>query len=384
MFKKKISSNVVILGIVSLFNDFSSEMVYPLIPLFLTSLGAPIAIIGLIEGIAELSASFFKVFFGVLSDRIHKRKIFVGGGYFFTTSAKVIIGLSYHWFFALFGRIVDRIGKGMRTSPRDALIAESSARQRYGTSFGLHRALDTVGAIAGPLVAMGLLAFFGNNIRPIFFIASIFGLISVVLVVWLVKEPSIKKETFLSFHISQTLTTPFKYFLFASALFALGNSSNVFLILKAKALGMSTMTITFMYAVYNAVYASCSFVAGIVSDKIGAKKVLAAGYFLFAGLYVLFGLNSSFLGLWLLFMCYGVYMALTDGVSSAYISHIVQHKALASAFGLHQALTGICTFFASLLAGVLWSQVGMNTPFFVGAFFAAIAAILFCVMPGRK
>jgi len=382
--KEKISRNIVVLGLVSFFNDFSSEMVYPIIPIFLVSLGVPIAIIGLIEGIAESTASLLKVFSGWFSDRVQKRKVFVGFGYLFSSLSKIIMGVSQGWPLFLCGRVIDRIGKGVRTSPRDALIAESSLQEYRGKSFGLHRAMDTMGAVIGPLAALTLIGYFGDNLRPIFYLAFIPGIIGVFLLLLFVTEKTVEHKIISPKFVFPVARSPFFVFLCISALFALGNSSNAFLILKAKNLGLSTMLIIFVYVVYNIVYALFSTYAGMVSDKIGPKKVLLFGFFLFALIYFLFALNTSVLGVWLLFAAYGFYMALTDGVSSAYVSSLVVNKMLATTFGLYQTTIGVCTFFSSIIAGLLWTHVSPNAPFFFGACLALIAALLFLVVQWKQ
>ncbi len=376
--KNTISKNVFALGFVSFFNDFASEMVYPIIPLFLTGfLGVPVSLIGLIEGIAESSASLFKMLFGWLSDKLHIRKDFVATGYSFSTFSKILIGLAGSWPLVLLGRFVDRLGKGIRTSARDALITESTDPESRGRAFGFHRALDTAGAVVGPLVAILLIHLFNNNLRPIFFVAFIPGFLGVLLLIFFVKDIRGKKDA-KSFNFRlQDLNPSFKIFLLISVVFALGNSSDAFLILRAKNLGIGISLTVFAYVLYNITYAAFSYPAGIISDKVGRRRVLAIGFVIFSIVYLLFGLTKSSWLIWLLFPIYGIYMAQTDGVGKAYISDLVEKEKLGTAFGIYQMATGICAFFSSLIAGLLWSKVSPSAPFYFGSFLALVSVVIF-------
>lgn len=383
--KLGIPRNVVILGLVSFFNDVASEMIYPLVPIFLTSvLGAPVSIVGLIEGIAESIASILKVVFGWLSDKLRKRKPFIVAGYSLSTVSKIIFGLAYSWPFVLLARFIDRFGKGTRTSARDALIAESSEASVRGKTFGFHRALDTLGAVVGPLLALVAIKALDNNIRLIFFLSFIPAFIGVLLLLFFVKEKGRKQKNSSDFQFHwRDIDPSFKVFLLISFIFALGNSSNAFLILRAQNLGLSVTMVILVYVLYNFVYAIFSIPAGIISDKIGPKKLLLAGFLLFALIYLFFGLITKSLFLWLLFPFYGIYMALTEGVSKAYISNLVPQEKIGTAFGIYQTTIGLCAFFASWIAGLLWSYVGISSPFIFGSMMAILAALLFIVL-GKK
>ncbi len=380
--KLGISKNVFVLGLVSFFNDVASEMIYPIVPIFLTSiLGAPVAVVGLIEGIAESTASILKVVSGVLSDKFRKRKPFVIVGYSFSTISKIILSLAYSWPFVLFARFIDRFGKGIRTSARDALIAESSENAARGRSFGFHRAFDTLGAVVGPLIALLAIHFLDNNFRLIFFLAFIPACIGVILLIIFVKEK--RKEENLPFTLNfswHNLDSSFKIFLLISFIFALGNSSDAFLILRAQNLGLSLVSVILAYVLFNFTYAIFSIPAGIISDKIGPKKVLLAGFVLFSAIYLFFGLTNVTLLLWILFPLYGIYMALTEGVGKAYISNLVPQEKTGTAFGIYQTIIGLCTFFASLIAGLLWTYIGVSTPFIFGSVMAVISALLFVIL----
>jgi len=383
--KSGISKNVFVLGLVSFFNDVASEMIYPIVPIFLTSvLGAPVAIVGLIEGIAESTASVLKVVSGWLSDKWQKRKLFVVAGYLFSAISKILLSLAYSWPFVLFARFVDRFGKGTRTSARDALITESSENKVRGKAFGFHRTFDTLGAVVGPLIALLAIHFLDNNFRLIFFLAFIPAFIGILLLLFFVKEKKKEANSLNTFHFNwRELNPSFKIFLLISLIFALGNSSDAFLILRAQNMGLSLILVVLAYVFFNFTYAIFSMPTGIISDKIGPKKVLLAGFLLFSAVYLFFGLAHSSLLLWLLFPIYGIYMALTEGVGKAYISNLVPQEKVGTAFGVYQTTIGLCTFFASLIAGLLWTYIDVSTPFIFGSIMALISAFLFIVL-GKK
>lgn len=381
----KIPKNVFALGWVSFFNDLASEMVYPIVPIFLTSfLGVPVSIVGVIEGIAESTASILKVFSGWLSDRFQKRKLFAVSGYSLSTFSKIILGLSYIWPFVLVARFIDRFGKGIRTSARDSLITESCPENIRGKSFGFHRALDTLGAVFGPLAAIIFLAIFNDNLRLVFYIAFIPGIIGVILLIVFVREKKKKALSFNDIKLRWRDVNPsFKIFLFVSIIFSIGNSSDVFLILRAQDLGLTIRITIFAYVLFNLTYALFSTPAGIIVDRIGAKKILILGFLIFSLVYFFLGLINKSLFIWLLFPIYGIYMALTEGVGKAYISLLVPQEKSGTAFGIYQTSIGICSFFSSLIAGVMWNYINVRIPFFFGSITAFVAAILFIGL-GRK
>jgi len=380
-----ISKNVFVLGLVSFFNDVASEMIYPLVPIFLTSvLGAPVAIVGLIEGIAESTASVLKVVSGWLSDKWRKRKPFVVAGYSFSAISKILLSLAFSWPFVLIARFIDRFGKGTRTSARDALITESSENSVRGRAFGFHRTLDTLGAVVGPMIALLAIHFLDNKFRLIFFLAFIPAFIGILLLLFFVKEKKKEANSSPAFHFNwRNLDPSFKIFLLISFVFALGNSSDAFLILRAQNLGLSLISVVLAYVLFNFTYAIFSTPAGIISDKIGPKKVLLVGFLLFSAVYLFFGLAHSSLFLWFLFPVYGMYMALTEGVGKAYISNLVPQEKTGTAFGVYQTTIGLCTFFASLIAGLLWTYIDVSAPFIFGSIIAVISAFLFVVL-GKK
>jgi MFS family permease len=380
-----ISKNVFVLGLVSFFNDIASEMIYPIVPIFLTSvLGAPVAIVGLVEGIAESTASILKVVSGWLSDKWQKRKPFTVVGYSVSAISKILLSLAYSWPLVLLARFIDRFGKGVRTSARDALITESSESAVRGKAFGFHRAIDTMGAVIGPMIALLAIHFLDNNFRLIFFLAFIPAFIGILLLIFFVEEKKKEVNSSSVFHFSwHDLDPSFKIFLLISFIFALGNSSDAFLILRAQNLGLSLSLVVLIYVLFNFTYSIFSIPAGIISDKIGPRKVLLTGFLLFSAVYLFFGLIHSSLFLWLLFPVYGLYMAFTEGVGKAYISNLVLQEKVGTAFGVYNTIIGFTTFFASLFAGLLWTYIGISAPFIFGSAMAVISAFLFVVL-GKK
>ncbi len=378
-----ISKNVFVLGLVSFFNDIASEMIYPIVPIFLTSvLGAPMAIVGLIEGIAESTASILKAFSGWLSDKAGKRKPFTVMGYSLSTFAKPLLFFANAWYVVLAARFVDRVGKGLRAPARDALIADSSLEGTIGSSFGFHRAMDTAGATVGPLLALLLIYIFNNNFRPIFLITIIPSAIGVLLLLFLVKE----KKRNIAIHAEpvklniKQFSPRFKMFLLISLVFAVGNSSDAFLILRAKDLGFTTFSVVLAYVVYNFFYSFLSLPFGHLSDKIGRKRVITAGFLVFALVYFGFALSNSSVSCWFLFAIYGFYMALTEGVGKAYICDLTPADKRGTALGVYYTLTGIVAFFASLVAGLLWNYVDARAPFVYGGVTAILACLMFITL----
>jgi MFS family permease len=383
-----ITKNVVVISLVSFFNDIASEMIYPIVPIFLTTvLGAPVTVVGLIEGIAESTASILRVFSGWFSDKFKRRKPFMIAGYVLSSLSKLIMAISVHWSMIMGGRFLDRFGKGVRTSARDALLAEGCDASCRGRVFGFHRTIDTMGALVGPLIALVLLQMFSQNLRSIFFLALIPAFIGVILLVVFVKDIRRKEVSLNAAPMrlrDMKLGKEFKIFLLVSAIFAVGNSSDAFLILRAQDLGFSLGLTIVVYTVFNAAYAVSSFPAGILSDRIGQKKVLLYGFCLFAIIYFLFGIVTKPVLLWVLFPLYGIYMALTEGIGKAYISHLVDKDHIGATYGIYQTLIGVMTFFSSLIAGFLWKYINPRAPFIFGAIMAAAAFFVFVCAGERK
>jgi MFS family permease len=376
-----IPRNVFFLGLVSFFNDLSSEMIYPIVPIFLTVvLQVPVPIVGLIEGIAEATASIGKFLFGAYSDYIQKRKPFVIGGYSFGAISKVLIALSYSWPLVLFARFIDRFGKGMRTAARDSLLLDSATDKNRGFIFGFHRAFDSLGAVVGPLVALLLLALLHENIRLTFLIAFIPACIAVILIFLFVQEtkkPQAKKIFHLKNFRWNILDRRLKIFLVISFLFSIGNSSDAFLLLQAKNLGLTTTLVVLTYVLYNISQTVFATPLGKLADFVGAKKVFLMGLIIFAIVYFLFGIIHTSNFLWLLFPIYGVYIAATDGVSKAYIGGFINKEESGTFFGAYYFITAIGTFLASVIGGLLWSYINPSSTFFYGSLMAILAFIIF-------
>lgn len=384
--KINIPKNVIWLGVVSLFNDVASEMIYPIVPLFLTvTLGAPLTVVGLIEGIAESTASLLKVFSGWFSDLLGQRKPLAVYGYGFGTAAKLILYISFSWPLVLLGRFVDRLGKGVRVAPRDALIADSTAPEIRGAVFGFHRSLDTFGAVCGPLLAILFMAVFAANYRLIFLISFVPALLGVLILQFFVAEVKPKAAAKPKLTLAFDNFGPQYYlFLIVSLVFALGNSSDVFLILRSKDLGLSAILVIFAYVIYNVFYALFSYPAGVLADRIGFKKVLIAGFLIFAAVYAGFGWTHNPHAVWFLFAIYGFYIAFTEGVSKAYISNIAPKDKVATAIGLYYTVTGVAVLLASLVAGWLWATFGAPATFYYGSLTALLASILFLGLSYKK
>lgn len=381
--------NVIVLGIVSLLTDISTEMVYPLLPIFLTAtLGASPAIVGIIEGIAESLASLLKVFSGYVGDKTKKKKELAIAGYGSSALGKVLLIFAGSWPGVLLARVVDRLGKGIRTAPRDALIADSAEAKARGHAFGLHRAMDTFGAVIGVIIAYFLLA--GNaadskSFTRIFAISMIPAFLG-VLALFFVRQPqeirpSGKKLAFSWSRLDRKL----KAFLILAFLFNLGNSSNQFLLLRASKMGVSASVVVLLYLVYNLSYGLLSYPAGRFSDRVGRKRVLVAGYLVYALVYFGFALVNKVSALWLLFIVYGIFNALTNGVEKALLADIAPADLRGTVIGLHAAMVGVALLPASLIAGSLWDLFGVRVPFYFGGTMGFLAAIgLMVILQGEK
>ena len=372
--------NVFVAGLVSFFMDVSSEMIYPLVPLFLANvLGINKSVIGLIEGIAESTASLLKVFSGWFSDKIGNRKWLMAAGYGISTLSRPIVALATGWHHVLGSRFMDRFGKGIRTAPRDAIIAESSEKTHLARAFSFHRSLDTMGAVVGPALAFLFLGIFSNNYRAVFWLSIIPGAIAVLLIIFFIIE---KKKTTTAYSERPKLTLKhfdwkFRVFVAIATLFALGNSSDVFLILRAQQIGIPTVMIPIVYLLFNLVYSFSAIPAGIVADKFGRKKVILLGFILFAILYYGFAVAKDATTIWFLFGFYGIFMGLTEGIQKAFLATIIPPDFKATAFGVYNTAIGIATFPASLIGGWLWDYVSPAATFYYGAIMAGLSSAMF-------
>jgi MFS family permease len=374
------------LGLVSFFADVSSEMLYPITPIFLaTVLHAPVEAIGLIEGVAEAAASLLKSVFGRVSDRTGKRKPFVFAGYMIAALSKPLIAVAQSWPLVFVARTSDRFGKGMRTSPRDALLADYTKPEERARAFGWHRAMDSAGAVVGPLIALLLISATNNNLRLVIALAVVPGLIGALLVLT-VRESKRAAQVAAPENRPapirlRAMPRPFLTYLAAWTPFALVNSSDVFLILRAKQLGYSTTLTILLYTTYNVVYMVSSPVFGHLADRFGRRHVLIGGLGVFALVYLGFAAASVPAWLWVLFAIYGLYVAATDGVGKAYAVELVPESVRATAIGLVGTVTGIATLVASTAAGLLWQHVGPGAAFAFGAAGAVISALALLLAP---
>ncbi len=384
---KKLSRQVIFLGFVSLFTDMASEMLYPITPLFLAStLGASMAVIGLIEGMAEITAGLLKGYFGFLSDKLRKRSIFVVFGYAVSALAKPLPGLLPNTFAVLFARVSDRIGKGIRTAPRDALLA-SYSDGNTGAVFGFHRGMDTIGAVVGPLLALLFLNIFNNDYQLIFLIAFVPSLAAVAFTL-LIKDPPQKitkeKKNYSYRAFWNEAPGQYKILLLLVTLFSLVNSSDVFLILKSKDIAQSNTIAILGYVFYNFVYAASSYPAGILSDKLGKKYIFVIGLVIFSIVYFGFASFSSFALIWILFAFYGIYAATTEGILKAWVSDLVPDENRGSAIGLLTMMTSIALMAGSFFAGVLWDAFGSSVPFYISSAISLAVGIMILIFTDSK
>lgn len=353
-------------------------MLYPVTPIFLTAvLGSSMALVGLIEGIAEFISSILKGFFGNLSDKVGKRSIFVTIGYGLSALSKPLPGIFPSIPVVFATRISDRIGKGIRTAPRDALLG-SYSNGNSGAVFGFHRAMDTFGAAIGPLVALILLNFFPENYQMIFIVAFIPSVIAVGFS-FIIKDRQVSSEKKLRKNYLEFLKSSpksYKRILLLLALFSLVNSSDVFLILKSKDISESSTLAIFGYVFYNIVYAASSYPVGNLSDKIGKKKVFTFGLSLFSIVYFGFAFIPEIYFLWILFALYGIYAASTEGISKAWISDLISDESRGTAIGLATLITGICVMIGSFTTGILWDLFGSQIPFLISAIVSLLLALI--------
>jgi MFS family permease len=375
--RRRLPENVRALGWVSFANDFASELAYPVLPLFLTvTLGAPVAVLGLIEGIAEGIAVGLRGISGWLSDRASEhRRPWIVSGYGLSALARPVLAAAPAWGWVLIGRVADRLGKAGRTAPRDALIRDSTPPALVGASFGYHRALDTAGAVIGPLVAVGLLAA-GVSLRTVLWVAVVPGAATLLLLRRVREAPPREPQKTHATTPVRELPRSFWFGLGVWIIFSLGNSSDVFLLLRAKDLGLGATLVVLAYALYNVVYSGLSWPLGALSDRIARTTVLAGGLAVFALVYLGFALAQSSWAVWPLFAIYGAYIAATEGVARAWVADHVPGRAAGTAYGLFAAASGASLLVASVVAGALWSRVGPWSPFVLGAASASLAFVL--------
>jgi MFS family permease len=376
-----ITGNVLILGVVSFFTDVSSEMIYPLLPLFLTGvLGAGPAFLGLIEGVAESTSSLLKLFSGIVSDRVRRRKNLVLWGYSISALMRPLIGFAGSALTVLLIRTGDRVGKGVRTSPRDALIADSVEPALRGKAYGFHRSMDHAGALVGPLIATLLLSYFVTDLRVVFWLAAVPGFIAVLLIVWKVSESERTEIAKAPVRLSLLPAGPLRRYLLILFLFTLGNSSDAFLLLKAGTLGVPTFRIPLLWTFFHLVKMLSTMPFGMLSDRVGRRVVIIAGWSVYAISYVAFGLAENEWQIWAIFAFYGLFFGLTEGVEKAYLADMADPALRGAAFGWYNFAIGAGAFPASLLFGLIWQRLGGVAPFLFGAGLSALAALLLVVL----
>jgi len=389
--------NIYAFGITSFLNDTATEMAYWVLPAFLVSLGAGPAQLGVIEGIAESVASFAKLFSGYLTDRIDRRKPMVVAGYAVANAVKPLLALATSWWHILLIRFSDRLAKGVRGAPRDVMVAESVPKERLGSAYGLIQSLDSAGAIVGPLAALVLLAHY--DLRRVFWAAAIPGALCVMVALFGIRETKrrvsadadrkpAQKSTDVPIVSNIALPAAFYLVLIAVTLFSLGNSSDMFLVMRAQNVGIRVALAPLLGLVFNITYTLGSWPAGWFSDLISRrglsrKWIAAGGYVIFAAVYFVFGRAPSTLAIWITMAVYGLYYALTQPVSKTMVVETVEADVRGRALGIYFFVTSAATLAASLITGELWKFYGAAIPLYLSAALAAIAAILLVITPGH-
>lgn len=372
-------NNVFFIGLISLFGGISQDIFVPILPLYLANiLHFDKSFIGFTEGLVTSSASIFKIIAGFLSDKFRKNKPIVFAGYLLSLIARPLLAILTSGAGVLTLRFIDGVGKGIKDTPKDALIADSTKIETRGKGFGIVRALDTFGSVVGPLLLFALLFLLNNNslkYHYIFFITTIPLIFTLGILTIFVKEVKIEKQ---EDKTNLKTALPLRYYLFLGIVlfFSIGNSSDVFLILRAQNVGVTLLAIPLVYALFNFIYASASIPLGSLSDKIGRQKVIILGWLAYALAYLGFGLANSSLAIWLLFAFYGIYYATTEGVAKAYIADVTTPEHRGKAYGLYNSLIGLVTLPASIIAGFMWDKINPSAPFLFGSVIAIISVVL--------
>jgi MFS family permease len=400
---RRLPRNVFAISLVSLLNDVSSEIIYPLLSVFLfVTLGASPAIVGLIEGAAESLASLLKLFSGYFSDRRGKRKVFVVIGYALANLARPLLAFATSWHQVLAIRLTDRVGKGIRSAPRDAMIADTVAPEERGLAFGFHRAMDHTGAVIGPLVSYMLVMLLAadrnsltkSDFTKIFLLAAIPALAAVIVVSFFVREsygPTAQPGAALDSEPPRPVQLSFrgfngnfKRFLAVLALFTLSNSADVFLLKRAQDVGVSVAVLPLLWAALHVSKVLSSIFGGDLSDRLGRRRLIVSGWLLYAAVYAGFAFVTSAISVWILFLIYGIYFGLAEGAEKALVADLVRPEQRGTAFGLYNLAFGITVFPASLLMGALWSWRGPATAFLVSAALGTTAAVLLQVLVKQR
>jgi MFS family permease len=376
----KDSRNLSAFGATSFFNDTASEMAYWVLPAFLISIGAGPDKLGFIEGIAESVASFAKLFSGYLADRLPRRKPIVVSGYVVANAVKPVLAVATSWWHVLVIRFSDRLAKGVRGAPRDVMLAESVDKAKVGAAFGLLQAMDSAGAIAGPLLALWILAHY--TIRGVFWAAIVPGALSILIAALGIREtrdsslPRTENREPTTFSWHAHLPRSFYYVLFAVTLFSLGNSSDMFLVLRAQNLGIPASHAPLLGLVFNITYTLLSWPAGRLSDRLSKRAIAAAGYVVFAAVYFVFAAGPSIMAIWITMACYGLFYSLTNPVLRALVAGTVSADIRGRAFGIYYFVTSVTTLLASVITGELWTHYGAAIPFYFSAVLAVVSAML--------
>ena len=377
---KNIPRNVWILGFVSLFTDTASKIVQSLLPLFLVSvLGVNLITVGTIEGIAESTASILKIFSGAFSDYLGKRKELAIAGYGLSALVIPIFALANSPFWVLIGRFGDRVGKGIRVAPRNAIVADATLPEQRGAAYGLRQSLDTIGAALGPLIAVGLMYVSGQNFRLLFWLATIPGIIAVSLLIFGIRESSsIKRnpQNPLQLQSLKNLDRGYWILLVVILIFNLGNSSDAFLLLRSQQVGIDNTFIPLAFMVMNFAYFLSAYPAGVISDRLGRYGLIIAGFLIYALVYLGFAFAQTQAQIWTLFAFYGLYQGVSKGVLLAAIGDRIPVELRGTAFGAIALATGIVLFPANLIAGLLWENINYQAPFIFGSVLAILAMLL--------
>lgn len=384
---KYITRTVWILSLVSLLTDTASEMLYPIMPIYLKTIGFSIVLIGILEGVAEATAGLSKGYFGKLSDTSGRRVPFVQIGYAFSAVSKPMMAIFIYPIWIFFARTIDRFGKGIRTGARDAILSDEATPETKGKIFGFHRSMDTLGAVIGPSLALLYLYFYPQDYTTLFFIAFVPGLFAVLASFYLkdkrTSDNKIKTSTpFFSFlNYWKVSPTAYRKVVFGLLIFTLFNSSDVFLLLKAKQAGLDDTAVIGVYIFYNLIYALFAFPIGILADNVGLKTIFIVGLVLFAVVYFGMSINTNLYFFFGLFFLYGIYASATEGISKAWISNITDKKDTATAIGTFSGLQSICTMLASSLTGLIWFRFGATTAFITTATATLFVTVYFLTIP---
>jgi MFS family permease len=384
--KKPLISTVFVLGLVSFFTDISSEMIYPLLPLYLTTvLGAGAFALGLMEGVADATSALINATAGRWTDRIARRKPFIVAGYALAGVSRPLIGLAAHWPMVMFLRFTDRVGKGLRTSPRDALIADITLVGARGRAFGLHRSMDHAGAVIGPLLASGLLVTFGWTLQNVFLWAAVPSVVAIVIAVFFLREPGreivrpgdIAVEDAKGWrHAWRSLGKDFRRFMVVVMVFTLGNSADAFLLLKLSQSGLNAYWIPVLWSAHHVVKMTATYFGGQLTDVVGSRKMLTMGWIYYALVYTGFAFVETTGPLIALFFVYGAYYGFIEPAERSLVSDLVPMHLRGTAYGLFHAATGLALLPASLLFGLVWETMGSAAAFLMSAGFSGAALVL--------